>query len=127
VLAGDDARWDVRAAIDAVVAQAYGLSTFSHKSYPSAPQVCLAKFDELSEMGLEAFTRQYDPYWDVPLVESLPRPVIELPNLTPGEGRVVAEGKVEYGATDMFGNPLQTDLFGEVVKPKNKVTRRRKG
>jgi hypothetical protein len=124
VLAGDDARWDVRAAIDAVVAQAYGLSreqyahvlsTFSHKSYSSAPQVCLAKFDELSEMGLEAFTRKYDPYWDVPLVESLPRPVIELPNLTSSEGHVVAEGKVEYGPTDMFGNPLQTDLFGAVV------------
>ena len=102
VLAGDDARWEVRAAIDAVVAQAYGLSreqyahvlsTFSHKSYPSAPKVCLAKFDELIEMGLEAFTRKYDPYWDVPLVESLPKPVIELPNLTPGEGTVVAEGE----------------------------------
>jgi hypothetical protein len=113
VLAGDDARWDVRAAIDAVVAQAYGLSTFSHKSYPSAPQVCLAKFDELSEMGLEAFTRQYDPYWDVPLVESLPRPVIELPNLTPGPSPEAGEGS--GGPTDMFGNPLQTDLFGEVV------------
>jgi hypothetical protein len=135
VLAGDDARWDVRAAIDAVVAQAYGLSreqyahvlsTFSHKSYPSAPKVCLAKFDELGEIGLEAFTRKYDPYWDVPLVESLPRPVIELPNLTPGEGRVVAEGKVEYGATDMFGNPLQTDLFGEVVTATKKRGRRKK-
>ncbi len=134
VLAGDDARWDVRAAIDAIVAQAYGLSreqyahvlsTFSHKSYPSAPKVCLAKFDELSEIGLEAFTRKYDPYWDVPLVESLPRPVIELPNLTPGEGHVVAEGGVEYGATDMFGNPLQTDLFGEVVTSVKKRGKRK--
>jgi len=134
VLAGDDARWDVRAAIDAVVAQAYGLSreqyahvlsTFSHKSYPSAPKVCLAKFDELTAVGLEAFTRKYDPYWDVPLVESLPRPVIELPNLTPGPSPEAGEGS--GGPTDMFGNPLQTDLFGEVVKPKNKVTRRRKG
>ena len=42
VLAGDDERWAVRAAIDAVVADAYGLSreqyahvlsTFSHASY----------------------------------------------------------------------------------------------
>ena len=122
VLAGDDARWEVRAAIDAVVAQAYGLSreqyahvlsTFSHKSYPSAPKVCLAKFDELSEIGLETFTRKYDPYWDVPLVDSLPKPVIELPNLTPSPSPEAGEGS--GGPTDMFGNPLQTDLFGEVV------------
>ncbi len=75
----------------------------------------LARSDELGDIWLEAFTRKYDPYWDVPLVESLPKPVIELPNLTPSEGHVVAEGKVEYGATDMFGDPFQTDLFGEVV------------
>lgn len=88
VLAGDDARWAVRAAIDAVVAQAYGLnreqyehvlSTFSHKSYPKAPALCLARFDELTEIGLEAFTKKWDPYWDVPLNESLPEAVIELP------------------------------------------------
>ncbi len=50
----------------------------------------------------------------------------ELPNLIPSEGHVVAEGKVEYGATDMFGNPLQTDLFGEVVKPIVKKQGRKK-
>lgn len=88
VLAGDDARWKVRAAIDAVVADAYGLSreqyvhvlsSFSHKSYPKAPALCLAAFDELKAKGLEAFTQENDPYWDVPLNESLPKPVIELP------------------------------------------------
>lgn len=126
VLAGDDARWDVRAAIDAVVAQAYGLSreqyahvlsTFSHKSYPRAPQVCLAKFDELTAVGLEAFTRKYDPYWDVPLVESLPKPVIDL---TPALAGTPSPARQERGTggevpTDLFGNPLPTDLFGEVV------------
>src|SRR5262245_56652066 len=70
VLEGDDARWAVRAVIDAVVADAYGLmrdqyahvlSTFSHKSYPKAPELCLARFDELKAIGLEAFTRTYDP------------------------------------------------------------------
>jgi hypothetical protein len=95
VLATDDERWEVRAAIDAVVADAYGLSrdqyahvlsTFSHKSYPKAPALCLAKFDELKQTGLEAFTRQYDPYWDIPLNESLPQPVIELPTLAEPEG-----------------------------------------
>jgi len=88
VLTTDDQRWQTRAAIDAVVAQAYGLtrdqyahilSTFSHKSYPQAPQLCLAHFDELQEIGLENFTRKHDPYWDIPLNENLPKPVIELP------------------------------------------------
>lgn len=81
-------RWSVRAAIDAVVAQAYGLdreqyahvlSTFSHKSYPKAPQLCLDRFDELEAIGLEAFTKKHDPYWDIPLNENLPQPVIDLP------------------------------------------------
>jgi hypothetical protein len=88
VLAGDDERWGVRAAIDAVVADAYGLSrdqyahvlsTFSHASYPNAPELCLARFDELQQIGLEAFTKKHDPYWDIPLNENLPEPVIELP------------------------------------------------
>jgi len=92
VLAGDDARWAVRAAIDAVVADAYGLdwaqyehvlSTFSHKSYRKAPELCLAAFDDLKAIGIEAFTKKHDPYWDIPLNESLPKPVIDLP--IPGE------------------------------------------
>ena len=48
------ARWDVRAAADAVVARAYGLNReqyrhiltgFSHRSFPDAPALCLAAFD----------------------------------------------------------------------------------
>jgi len=92
VLATDDERWEVRAAIDAVVADAYGLSrdqyahvlsTFSHASYRKAPELCLARFDELKQLGLDAFTRKYDPYWDIPLNGNLPQPVIDLP--LPGE------------------------------------------
>lgn len=92
VLDGDDARWAVRASIDAVAADAYGLdrsqyehvlSTFSHKSYPKAPKLCLAAFDELKAIGLEAFTKKHDPYSDIPLNETLPKPVIDLP--VPGE------------------------------------------
>ncbi len=88
VLSGDDCRWAVRAAIDAVAAHAYGLtrdqyahvlSTFSHSSYKDAPRQCLAAFDELQSIGLEAFTRKHDPYWDIPLNENLPQPVIDLP------------------------------------------------
>jgi hypothetical protein len=70
VLAGDDERWAVRAAIDAVVADAYGLSrdqyahvlsTFSHASYSKAPELCLARFDELKSIGIDAFTKSTTP------------------------------------------------------------------
>jgi len=92
VLAGDEERWQVRAVIDAVVANAYGLSrnqyahvlsTFKHTSYPEASELCLAMFDELKAIGLDAFTKKHDPYWDVPLNENLPQPVIDLPGLAP--------------------------------------------
>jgi hypothetical protein len=86
VLRGEDDRWLVRAAIDAVVAEAYGLSreqyahvlsAFNHKSYPKAPEVCLAAFDELTARGLEAFCRAHDPYWDVPLKKEPATPAID--------------------------------------------------
>jgi hypothetical protein len=101
VLGTDDERWEVRAAIDAVVADAYGLnrdqyahvlSTFSHKSYPKAPSLCLAKFDELKRSGLDTFTRKYDPYHDIPLIETLPQPVIELPGIAEGGGAFTLDG-----------------------------------
>ena len=89
VLATEEERWEVRSAIDAVVADAYGLSrdqyehvlhSFDRASGPNPhTDICLAKFDELKAIGLEAFTKKYDPYWDIPLVESLPKPVIDLP------------------------------------------------
>jgi hypothetical protein len=50
MLDGEDARWAVRSVTDAVVANAYGfsreqyehvLSTFSHSSYPKAPELCI--------------------------------------------------------------------------------------
>ena len=86
VIAGDDARWQVRAAVDAVIADAYRLSrdqyahvlsSFTHKSYPRAPDLCLDAFDDLKTTGLEAFLKGRDPYRDIPLIESPPEPVIE--------------------------------------------------
>jgi hypothetical protein len=83
-------RWKVRSAIDALVAETYGLSrdqyahvlsTFKHASYPKAPELCLARFNELKSIGLDAFTKKHDPYWDIPLNENLPQPVIDLPGL----------------------------------------------
>ena len=57
---------------------AHVLSTFKHTSYPKAPELCLAMFDELKAIGLDAFTKKHDPYWDIPLNENLPQPVIRL-------------------------------------------------
>jgi len=87
VLEGDADRWRARAAIDTVIAAAYRLSrdqyervlsSFTHKTYTGAPALCLAAFDELQARGLEDFARARDPYWDIPLPEGLPEPVIEL-------------------------------------------------
>lgn len=73
---------------DAVVAQGYGLtrdqhahvlSTFSHSSYKDAPRQCLAAFDELHQIGFEAFNKKHDPYWNIPLNDNFPKPVIDLP------------------------------------------------
>ena len=114
VLAGDDERWEVRVGIDAVVADAYGLtrdqyehvlSTFSHKSYPKAPNLCLAKFDELKKTGLEAFTKKHDPYWDIPLNTDLPQPD---PAVSAAIDKALREAEPQPdGPTDLFGKPTK--------------------
>jgi hypothetical protein len=87
VIAVEDIRWRLRAAMDAVIASTYGLDrityghilgSFSHKSYTRAPALCLAAFDDLAERGLEAFCRDHDPYFDIPLVAALAPPVVNL-------------------------------------------------
>lgn len=112
-LDGDAARWAVRAAVDAVVAAAYGLTreqyahvltTFSHTSFREAPCLCLAAFDELHRDGLEAFTHRHDPYHDIPLNEALPQPVIELPVAA---ATTAGEEPAAYAAADLFGNQTQ--------------------
>jgi len=131
-LSGEPARWAVRAAIDAVVAQAYGLSrdqyvhvlsSFSHSSFREAPQLCLAAFDELQRDGVDAFTRRHDPYWDIPLNESLPHPVIDLPipAAAPGEAPRPRTGELfEFETT--AAPPGSGRLFAEQPVP---PTRRR--
>lgn len=83
----EDDRWAVRSAIDAAVAHAYGLSrdeyasvllAFSHKSYVSAAQLCLAAFDEYAALGEQKFCKRHDPYSDIPLVETVAEPMIDL-------------------------------------------------
>jgi hypothetical protein len=89
VLETEEERWNVRSAIDVVVADAYGLDreqyehilkAFDRASGPNPYTViCLEKYDELKKIGLEKFTKKYDPYWDIPLNEELPKPAIEIP------------------------------------------------
>ncbi len=128
VLEGDDARWAVRAAIDAVVADAYGLSreqythvlnSFSHKSYPKAPELCLAGFDELKKQGLDAFCKKHDPYWDIPLVTTLPEPVIELP--IPTEGGEVAGPKAGAAGGDGAKSKTHKPAAASPKKSKKQV------
>jgi hypothetical protein len=65
-----DGDTDLRPRIDAIVANAYGLTRdqydhvlrgFSHRSHLDAPARCLAAFDELTMLGEIRFCRQYDP------------------------------------------------------------------
>ncbi len=83
----EDRRWRLRAAMDAVIANAYGLGradyehileSFSHRSFRPATELCLAAFEELTVMGLEAFCRNRDPYFDIPLATAPAQPAINL-------------------------------------------------
>ena len=131
VLSGADARWAVRASIDAVVAHAYGLTreqyahvlnTFSHSSYKDAPRQCLAAFDELQTLGLEAFTKKHDPYWNIPLNENLPQPVIDLPIPEPAPDAALAKSHKELFDFQSTAAPAGSGvLFAE-----QPVTRKRK-
>jgi hypothetical protein len=87
-IAGEAERWRLRAAMDVVVALAFDLdraqyekvlSSFSHKSFPSAPGFCLAAFDAHVRMGSAAFCAEHDPYFGVPLVTRAAAPVIDHP------------------------------------------------
>jgi hypothetical protein len=80
-------RWRLRAAMDCVIALAYGLSRaqyghvltgFSHKSFPEAPTLCIAAFDELIASGVATFCRDHDPHCELPLIMAPARPVLEL-------------------------------------------------
>jgi hypothetical protein len=93
-IASGETRWRLRAAIDAVVAQAFGLGradyshildSFAHKHFPLAPTLCLAAFDALTAQGLDAFCHAHDPYDDIALVSTLALPVDRRPARQPGE------------------------------------------
>lgn len=81
-LEGSEERWRLRAAVDAVVAREYGLDrvqyaallgSFNHRSFPASERLCLEAYDELVRVGIDVFSRQADPFSDVPLVTALPQ------------------------------------------------------
>jgi hypothetical protein len=74
----------LRAQVDAVVADAYGLSladyqhvlaSFSHRSHPEAASSCLAELTALRTEGLDPYSRRRDPFWHIPLVTTRALPV----------------------------------------------------
>lgn len=105
VLPGAEERWHLRSRMDAVAAQAYGLSradyehvlmSFSHSSYLSAPDLCLGAFDELNKLGPDAFMKKHDPYFEVPVAGALPLPVLNLVRTSTNESGaelVLTEGE----------------------------------
>ncbi|HET7881897.1 MAG TPA: hypothetical protein VFL55_13515 [Acetobacteraceae bacterium] len=82
-----DQRWQLRAEMDAVVAHAYGLDraqyqrlldSFSHKSFPTAPALCLAAYDVIAAIKLKQFCANRDPYCAIPLMASCAQPALRL-------------------------------------------------
>jgi hypothetical protein len=128
----DDAeRWQVRAAADAVVAEAFGLaqeqyehvlSTFSHTSYAQAPELCLRMFNEVKSIGLQAFTTKYDPYWDIPLNDNPPQPSIDFP--VPLAAAGVGSGQMALPREDAVIAAAEADNPA-TQKPKARRQRRR--
>ena len=101
-----EARWSMRSRIDAVVAQAYGLdrrqydhvlSSFSHRSCPTASESCLAEFDTLRAEGLDSFCRRRNPYRDVPLVTALATPADVATSASRSPALGVGTGRVRGG------------------------------
>jgi hypothetical protein len=91
-VATEHERWQLRAAIDAVVAQAYGLArtdyehvlaSFVHRHFPGAPALCLAAHDALIAQGLAAFCRAHDPYDDIDLLTAFASPIERHPARKP--------------------------------------------
>jgi hypothetical protein len=81
---GPIARQALRAQIDAVVADAYGLdwdgyaqvlNSFSHRSDSEASARCLAQFEAVRAHGVDAFCQRHDPYRHVAPVAAKAEPI----------------------------------------------------
>jgi hypothetical protein len=116
ILSGQGERWAGRAKIDVVVAHAYGmdrdryermLALFAHRSLPGSQYMCLEAFDELSDIGLEAFIKRHDPYWDIPLNVNLPQPVLEL-GISDQVGMVEASMGPLFASSSVAASPAES-------------------
>ncbi|MFO0137648.1 MAG: hypothetical protein ACK535_06450, partial [Cyanobacteriota bacterium] len=132
VLSSKEDCLSIRCAVDALVADAYGLSrhqyehllsSFSHSSYPKAPFLCLDAFDEIHESGIDFFAKKYDPYWDIPLNDNLPQPVIDL--AIPGKGASSLGPLFDEGAAESTGvvqPPVRASLSTAAVPNQHTVS-----
>src|SRR5581483_9704745 len=84
-------------------------------------------FDDLQNIGIEAFTKKHDPYWDILLNENLPQPVINLPKPAEATDPVGAlPGIVMAPAPRQTTTPVPTkdaqqgfaDILATTLKPK---------
>jgi hypothetical protein len=98
VIRSAEKRMAAVAVIDALVALSYGLSRRQYAyvlerngtgGSDAAARLCLARFEELERIGVEAFTRKWDPHWDVALNNAPARAAIEYPLIRRSEGAVV--------------------------------------
>ena len=101
---------------------AHVLTTFSHASYADTPRQRLAAFDELQSLGLEAFTKKHDPYWDIPLNENLPQPVIDLPV----PAAALKEDGTPYRTGELFDFQPADTSPGSGAPPSEQPARRQK-
>ena len=70
--------------------------------------MCLDAFDELSDIGFKAFARKHDPYWDIPLNEDLPQPVLDVE--IPGR-----DGMGQAGLGPLFESPSAAASSAEIA------------
>ena len=95
----EEARRRLRAAVDAVTAAAYGLdrvgyerilSSFSHRSFPAAPDWCLAAYDRLASIGPARFQKENDPFAGMAMVTALS---VRSGNCVDGPGQAEKPGR----------------------------------
>ena len=83
------------------------LSLFAHRSFPESLYMCLEAFDELIDIGLEAFIKRHDSYWDIPLNENLPRPIQEL-GISDGIGMAEASMGPLFASSSVAASPAES-------------------
>ena len=106
------------ACVDATIAKAYGLDYgqykrllqgFTHRSNPDFPRNCLGAYEELNEIGLDTFIQKHDPYWDIPLNDSLPQHVLVL-DITGQAGMAQASLGPLFDSPAPAATPVETAI-----------------